>query len=84
MELSLLTTLKESNLTKISENALELGIDSILEQGLLREIPVVSTLTGLIRIGVGVRDYLFLKKLLAFLQQLADIDPTIRAQMWGV
>jgi hypothetical protein len=81
IELSLLTTLDKSNLTQIPENILELSIDTILEQGILREIPVISTLAGLIRIGMGVREHLFLKKLLVFLQQLADIEPTIRGQM---
>ena len=53
LELSLLTTLKEANLQQLTENVLELGIDSLLDPGLLREIPVVSTLIGLIRTGGG-------------------------------
>jgi hypothetical protein len=81
LEQSLMTTLKESNLRQIPEDALELAIDSLLTGGLLREIPVVSIITGMIRTGASIRDRLFLKKLLLFLRQLADIDPTDREQM---
>lgn len=48
----------------------ELGLDAVLDEGVLRDIPVVGTLVALARAGVGIRDRLFAKKLLRFLLAL--------------
>ena len=81
LEQSLMTTLKESNLRQIFETVAELSIDSVLKEGLLREIPVVSTAVAMIRAGAAYRDRLLFKKLLLFLGELADVEPPERDNM---
>ena len=46
----------------------EVGIDSILDEGLLKEIPIVSTFRGIIKIGYNLHDRHLLKQSLAFIQ----------------
>lgn len=70
---SLAETIKDSELTKISGELLEVGIDSILKEGLLKEIPVISVLSGIWKTGMAIRDYRFLNKLLLFLNESAKL-----------
>lgn len=48
----------------------ELTIDAFLNEGVLRDVPILGTLVGLGRAGVAVRDFLFAKKLQTFLIEL--------------
>jgi hypothetical protein len=48
----------------------EFTIDSIFASELLKEIPVINTLLNLTKIGVGVNNFIFTKKLIRFLQAI--------------
>jgi hypothetical protein len=48
----------------------ELGIDRLLEEGILRELPGVKTIIGLIRSYRTARDYLFFKKIKRFAESI--------------
>jgi hypothetical protein len=48
----------------------ELGIDSLLDAGVLRDIPILKTLLAVKDIGVKMRTYLYEKKVQAFLDGL--------------
>lgn len=52
-------------------DAAELILDSILTDGVLREIPIVSTVVGLAKAGFTVRGNLFIQKVLRFLNPLS-------------
>lgn len=54
----------------------EIAIDNILENEIIKELPVVKTLAGLIRGGLAIKERFFLKKLLVFLKEFheAEID----------
>lgn len=58
----------------------EFALDSMLEQGLLEEIPVMSWMVRLYRAGAGVKDVLFLKKLNLFLGELQTVNERERKQ----
>lgn len=73
LSLSLADTIKNSEFTKIGEELLEVGIDSILKEGLFKEIPVINVLSGIWKTGVAIRDYRFLNKLLLFLNESAKL-----------
>lgn len=81
IESSLIDTLKQSDLTDVAADAAELALDQIIDEGLLQNVPVVSTLTRLVKTGVTVRDYFFTKKLLKFLHGLSYIPKADRQQM---
>lgn len=48
----------------------ELTIDSFLKDGLLKDIPIVGTITKLVSVGIGIKDFLFLRKVQSFLMTL--------------
>jgi hypothetical protein len=73
MEKSLSTafadSLKEESVACIGEYA-EIGLDAIMEDGILKDIPIVSTAIALYKIGNSIKERHYLKKLLAFLNEI--------------
>lgn len=54
----------------ILEDAFEVGVDFIMEDGLLKEIPIVSTAVSLYRIGNTIWERYHIKKLLVFIKEI--------------
>jgi hypothetical protein len=73
LSISLTETIKSSELTKVSGELIEVGIDSILKNGLLKDIPVINVLSGIWNTGVAIKDYRFSKKLLLFLHESSKL-----------
>lgn len=81
-------SLKRQILAVVREPALadplvELGesiIDSALDDELLRNIPVLGSIVGLARAGLGIRDRLFIHKLSRLLRELDDIPSQQRSE----
>lgn len=48
----------------------EIGLDSIMDEGLLKEIPFISTAVSIYRIGKSIRERHHIKKLAAFLNEI--------------
>ncbi len=61
------------NLTKLTKDLLEVGLDSFLENGILRDIPIIGSFSSIAKIGIGIRDKIFAKKILMFLFEIKDI-----------
>ena len=66
--LSLIDTLASSDLSGVLEDQAEVIVDRILKDGLLKDIPIISTITGAVKTLFAVRDYLLVLKLVRFLQ----------------
>ena len=81
IERSFIETLRKSDLSSVAVEAGELAIDTLLDDGILRDIPVVSTFRSLWKTGASIRDWLFVKKLLNFLVELKDLDAEVRSAM---
>ncbi|PIQ68263.1 MAG: hypothetical protein COV91_05030 [Candidatus Taylorbacteria bacterium CG11_big_fil_rev_8_21_14_0_20_46_11] len=75
------STLTDSNFQNLGIDLAEIGIDSILNQGLLKEIPIVSTIANLSKVGANIHDRLFLKKVLSFLNQMKSVSVDKRKEM---
>lgn len=71
---SLVKTISSSNLTNIGKDILEIGVDRILADGLLKEIPVINVATGFWKTGIAIRDYRFITKLLHFLNESSKLS----------
>ncbi|MGY5353649.1 hypothetical protein [Wenyingzhuangia sp. IMCC45467] len=71
---SLVETISKSDLTVVGKDLLEVGIDSILKNGLLKDIPVINVATGVWNTGVAIRDYRFITKLLYFLNESSKLS----------
>lgn len=65
-------TIKNSDLTKINGEIVELGLDYFLEEGILRDIPVVGAINGVYNLSKNIRTAYFIKKIVRFLFQLND------------
>jgi len=69
---------------ELSALAVEYGeaiSDALLDDGLAKDIPLLGTVYGLCKAGVTIRDHLFLKKLAAFLSEVADVPEEGRAAL---
>lgn len=66
--LSLIDTLASSDLSSILEDQAEIIVDRILKDGLLKDIPIISTITGAVKTVIAVHDYLLVVKLVKFLK----------------
>lgn len=51
----------------------ELAMDSFLDEGTLKEIPILGTLFSIYKIGSSLRERHYIKKIVVFLNQLKDI-----------
>lgn len=73
-EISLIKTICQPNLSSLSGDIAESLFDQLLEEGFIRDLPIVGSLANLARTGSTIREHLFLKKILRFLYQLKDLS----------
>lgn len=81
IEASFVSTITSSQLPDALSDVAEVSIDSFIQNPLLKEIPVVKTVAGLIQTGANIQDRLFLKKILTFLQGIDDIKASDRKRL---
>jgi hypothetical protein len=62
LENSFIETLANSDLQDLGKSTADVVIDSVLKEGVLRDIPLVSLVTGLARAGVSVKEHRFIQK----------------------
>ncbi len=72
-QLSIISTIEKSPLSEISKDVLEFSFDQLLKDGSFREFPVVGTILNIGKLGLCIRDAMFLKKVFRFLYHLKDI-----------
>jgi hypothetical protein len=58
----------------------EMGVDSLLNEGLLKDIPIVSSLVSLIRLAKSIPDRIFAAKVRAFLSRIENVDALKKKQ----
>lgn len=73
--------LSDEDLQALAIDPVEQVLDSLLADGVAKDIPVIGTIYGLFKVGGNVKDWLFCKKLLHFLSGIADVPPKERAAM---
>ena len=71
LTVSLAKTIFEENIDIIQEYA-EITIDSVLNESLLREIPLVGTAVGIGKVVISIRDRNFLKNTIIFMKKLSE------------
>lgn len=78
---SLLTSIKNSTHTADLVDKLgEVALDSLLKEGILREIPIFGTAMTLYKAGNDVAAYFFAKKIVAFLSEVETISRDKRVE----
>jgi hypothetical protein len=78
---AVVTTVRSGDLGGLSKDYAEIALDSVLSEGLLRDLPIVKTLVAVGRIGLSINNQIFAKKLISFLCQLSELSPQVRAEM---
>lgn len=58
-----------TNIGELTYDYAELGIDSIINNGMLKDIPIVRSLIGVLKIGKNIHDRNLLKQSLNFIQE---------------
>jgi len=77
---SLLSTIIDNKAMELIADLGEVAIDDLLKDGTLKDIPILGDLLKLYNLGVGVRDYLFLQKLMKFLYHLKEVPDADKEQ----
>lgn len=75
MNASLIPSFKESIFSDVADIAVdlgEIGIDSVLRDGLIKDIPIVSVFYKFANIATSIREQYLLKKTLIFIQEMND------------
>lgn len=78
---SLRETILKSDLPSVIESVGEISIDSILDKGLLKDVPILRTLHALGKAVGNIKDYLFAKKMMKFLQCISTISTKQRKKL---
>jgi len=73
-------TIKKAELVDINSDIIEYGIDEVMSDGILKEIPIVSLLNSGYKIQKTIRTGLFIKRIIKFLFELSDTTPEEREQ----
>lgn len=81
LSLDVTNVLCSSNLKDVSIDLAELTLDSILKNEALKNIPVVKTLLSIIETTQNISNYLFLKKIVAFLSNIKKVSVKKRKAM---
>lgn len=75
---ALTNSVVKENISTVAQDIAEIALDMTLDEGVLKEIPLVSWLIKAVGIGRGIRDRLFLKKVMLFLSEAGRISATDR------
>jgi len=67
IELKLIDDVSISEIAKISTDISEITLDSIMEDGILKDFPFISTVVSIIKTTQNVRERIYAKKILLFL-----------------
>lgn len=77
----LTNALKENSIYNIAKDSLELGIDLFLESGILKDLPVINTISNIVNISGSTRDQILANKILLFIHKLSEISIEEREKM---
>ncbi|MDF9619146.1 hypothetical protein P5705_15975 [Pseudomonas entomophila] len=78
---TIVDTIRSDSLKSIGKDYAEIGLDSALESGILRDIPVVNTVVGLFSFAGTIRDSLLTSKIIRFINQLSELSTKERIAM---
>jgi len=67
VEVAMIDSVSKAEFVGIGSDLAEVAFDAVMNDGLLKDIPVFGTVAGVVRSGVALRDRIFLKKVHSFL-----------------
>lgn len=78
---AVVNVLRSDSVVSVGKEYLEIGIDSVIESGVLKDIPLVSSVVGIFNAASSARDQILAAKLLRFLSELAEVPQDERVAM---
>ena len=75
---SLIESFTDFDIAQITPDLAEVALDNVLDDGLVKDIPVVRSLYAFYKTTVSLRDRALIKKLLIFLSSLSSVSPEKR------
>jgi hypothetical protein len=73
LENELLNSISFDELSDFLKDDSEILIDSLLKDGLLKEIPIIKAINSVVKTGMAIRDLLFIHKVVKFLTVIGSI-----------
>src|SRR5690242_4726230 len=77
---NIVTVIKDQDLQKVGCDIAEAILDTNLTEGVLKEIPFISTIFGTYSAVASIQDKLFIKKLFSFLYELSSVSQEKRIE----
>jgi hypothetical protein len=77
----LVTTVRSAGVADLAKEYAEIGLDAVLSDGLLKDIPIVGTIIAIGKAGVSINDRVFAKKLVQFIVSLSTVSESDRNTM---
>ena len=65
--------IKDSDLPSLSKDFAEVAIDGIMDEGVLKDLPLVGGIIGIVKFGSSINKHISAKKIYKFLFELHDI-----------
>ncbi|NLT52777.1 MAG: hypothetical protein GXX85_17880 [Ignavibacteria bacterium] len=78
---SLEETLKDSDLQSVTIDLAETLTDTLIQDGVLKDIPVIGTVFGLSKFAISLNERLFVKKLIYFISELKEVEKSKRNKL---
>ncbi len=75
---SFIDTLAKSNLADVSIDLIENVVDKNISNEIIKDIPIINSLVGIVQTTQSISNYLFLRKITAFMLKIKDISPLKR------
>jgi hypothetical protein len=75
---ALTETLTNDDVQSVAIDFSEIGFDSLLDEGFLKEIPIIGSIYSLSKATISIQDRLFTNKLLAFLKNIKEVPVGLR------
>jgi hypothetical protein len=63
-----------SSTDNLGEEYLEMGLDSFLDDGIIKEVPIVNKVYSILKIGINISQAFFLKNLTNFIVYISDFS----------
>ena len=73
ISVSLIDSIKKSELSSLAPDLIEIGFDKLLEDSIIKEIPVIRTFQAVYRTVITISDKMLIKKIILFLNRVNDL-----------
>lgn len=80
LENDLSASFTSQSLTELSADLSEAFIDSLIRDGIIKDIPILGSLIKITKAGADIKNYFFLKKVHKMLFELREIPPVERTK----